>query len=82
MPKHPPPLPDFENALSELERIVGTMETGQLSLDDALTSYQRGMSLLRHCQETLGSAEEKIRIIEQGGPEKAPAARSDVPEGR
>lgn len=67
MPKHPAPLPDFESALSELERIVGTMETGQQSLDDALTSYQRGMDLLRHCQKTLGSAEENIRIIEQTG---------------
>ena len=73
MPKHSAPLPDFEQSLSELERIVSTMESGQMPLDDALTAYQRGVTLLRHCQQTLGNAEEKIRILEQ---ESTPEALS------
>ncbi len=65
MPKNPPPLPDFESSLAELERIVTTMESGQIPLNEALASYQRGINLLRHCQQTLSSAEEQIRVLEQ-----------------
>ena len=52
--------------MSELERIVQTMETGQMTLNDSLVAYQRGVTLLRHCQQTLGAAEEQIKVLEQG----------------
>lgn len=60
-----PSLPkSFEAAVAELENIVRDMESGQLALEDALTHYQRGVNLLRHCQNTLGAAEEQLRILE------------------
>jgi exodeoxyribonuclease VII small subunit len=68
MPKQaqsPEPL-SFESALGELEAIVQNMESGKLSLDDSLAAYQRGMQLLKFCQETLASAEQQIRVLEEG----------------
>lgn len=66
MPKHPPPLPDFETSLLELENIVTTMESGQIPLNDALAAYQRGAALLHNCQRILTNAENQIDILEQG----------------
>jgi exodeoxyribonuclease VII small subunit len=53
----------FENALSELEDIVITMEAGQMPLQEALDAYKRGIVLLRQCQDTLSTAEQQIRIL-------------------
>jgi len=54
----------FDAAVSELEAIVRQMETGSLSLEQALEQYQRGVVLLRHCQDKLGAADQQIRILE------------------
>lgn len=56
----------FEAAIAELEDIVRAMETGQISLEQALDHYQRGVGLLRHCQDTLRSAEQRVRQLEGG----------------
>ena len=56
--------PSFESALSELEGIVAAMEAGQMPLQEALDAYQRGMALLRQCQDTLMAAEQQIRILD------------------
>ena len=66
MPKSATPVTplSFEAALAELEGIVEKMENGQLSLEDGLAAYQRGMGLLQHCQQTLSAAEQKIAILE------------------
>lgn len=53
--------PSFESAVAELERIVNDMEGGQLSLEDSLSAYQRGVSLLKRCQEQLADAENQLR---------------------
>lgn len=53
--------PAFELAISELERIVADMEAGQLSLEDSLTAYRRGVALLKGCQEQLSEAENQLR---------------------
>lgn len=56
----------FEAALAELEGIVKAMEgNGQLALEDSLSAYQRGMTLLRYCQSALTAAEQKIQILDQ-----------------
>lgn len=60
-----PPL-SFETALAELESIVQGMETGTLSLEESLAAYQRGAVLLKHCQDTLAAAEQKIQVLEAG----------------
>jgi len=56
----------FEAALAELEAIVGTMESGQLPLAEALAAYQRGAELLQYCQSALKEAEQQVQILERG----------------
>jgi exodeoxyribonuclease VII small subunit len=63
----------FESAVAELETIVQDMENGQLPLDQALSAYQRGTGLLRHCQGLLTKAEQTIRVLEAEAPGRHPA---------
>ncbi|MER2554554.1 MAG: exodeoxyribonuclease VII small subunit [Thauera sp.] len=67
MPKSATPPKSFEAAVAELEAIVQEMESGNLPLEDALARYQRGIGLLRHCQTTLGNAEQRVRMLERDG---------------
>lgn len=54
----------FEAALAELESIVQAMEQGNAPLEAQLSAYERGAALLRHCQDALTGAEQKIRLLE------------------
>lgn len=56
-------LPDFESALSELEKIVEKMESGEQSLEEALASFQRGIELTRTCQQGLKEAEQRVEKL-------------------
>lgn len=56
----------FETALQELERLVQTLENGAAPLEESLQAYERGTVLLNYCQTTLGQAEQKIRILDNG----------------
>ena len=58
--------PTFESALAELETLVASMESGDLPLEQSLTSYQRGAELLKFCQAKLADAQERVRILEAG----------------
>ncbi len=55
--------PDFETALAELEALVERMEQGDLSLDESLKSFERGVQLTRSCQQALKQAEQKVQIL-------------------
>ncbi|MCX8667137.1 exodeoxyribonuclease VII small subunit [Acetobacteraceae bacterium B3987] len=55
----------FENALAELEQIVRGLESGQMKLEDAISAYERGAALRRHCEERLGEAEMRVKAIVQ-----------------
>lgn len=63
---HPDQPASFEQAIAELESIVAAMERDDLPLEQTLASYQRGTALLRQCQGTLNSAEQKIKMLENG----------------
>ncbi len=54
---------DFEKALSELHKLVDKMEQGGLSLQDSLQHFERGVGLIRHCQQELATAEQKVKIL-------------------
>jgi exodeoxyribonuclease VII small subunit len=54
---------DFETALAELEELVDQMEAGDLSLEDSLKAFERGVKLTRHCQAALRSAELKVKKL-------------------
>lgn len=71
----------FETALRELETIVQAMEAGNAPLEESLAAYERGVVLLRQCQETLSAAEQKIRILEDGTLREFDAAREGGTEG-
>jgi len=53
----------FENALAELEKIVGDLERGKVKLDDAIAAYTRGAQLKRHCEMKLAAAKAKVEKI-------------------
>lgn len=53
----------FEDALSELESIVKTLEEGEQSLEDSLKQFEDGVRLSRFCQESLNNAEQKVQIL-------------------
>lgn len=57
------PAPRFEQSLAELEKLVERMERGDLQLDDALASFERGMALVRDCDEALTQAELRVRTL-------------------
>ena len=57
------PALSFEQALSDLESLVETLEKGDLSLEDSLRKFERGIELTRVCQQALQEAEQKVRIL-------------------
>jgi exodeoxyribonuclease VII small subunit len=56
--------PSFEKALAELEKIVARMESGELSLEQALATHKRGLELARHCQKQLEAAQQQVKVLE------------------
>lgn len=54
---------DFETAMVELEALVAQMEAGELSLEDSLAAFERGVRLTRHCQSALRGAELKVKQL-------------------
>lgn len=72
MAKNPVPAPaaslpaTYEDALSELERLVAAMESGQLPLDRLLDSYRRGAELLNFCRARLDAVEQQVKVLEGG----------------
>lgn len=66
MPKtaaQPNQIAEFEQSLDELEKLVARMEEGDLSLDDSLKSFERGISLYRSCQTALEQAELRVKLL-------------------
>ena len=53
----------FEEALAELEQIVRRLEGGQVKLDEAIQSYERGAQLKRHCETKLNEAQQRVDLI-------------------
>jgi exodeoxyribonuclease VII small subunit len=56
-------LPDFEKALEELESLVEQLESGDLSLDQSLRQFKRGVELTRHCQGVLDQAQQTVQKL-------------------
>lgn len=76
--------PDFEAALAELEALVERMESGELSLDDSLAAFERGIHLTRHCQRALSEAEQRVQTLlerDDGTLETAPGGATEDDAG-
>ncbi|HBN79440.1 MAG TPA: exodeoxyribonuclease VII small subunit [Planctomycetaceae bacterium] len=56
-------MPSFEEALSDLQTIVGQLEEGELGLEESLEQYEKGTGLLRHCFSVLKNAEQRIELL-------------------
>lgn len=57
------PVADFETSLDALEQLVEKMEHGEMSLEDSLAAYERGVGLYRRCQQALEQAELRVRLL-------------------
>ena len=57
------PVADFENSMQSLEDLVGKMETGEMTLEESLAAYERGVGLYRRCQSALEQAELRVRLL-------------------
>ena len=56
---------DFEKSLDELEKLVRDLEQGELSLEQSLAAFERGVKLTRECQSALKSAEQRVEQLVQ-----------------
>jgi exodeoxyribonuclease VII small subunit len=70
---------DFEKSLEELEKLVELMEQGDLSLEESLKHFERGIALTRSCQQALTEAEQKVKMLinNQGQDELEPFEPED-----
>lgn len=61
-------LKDFEKSLTQLEKIVSQMESGELGLEESLAQFEKGITLAKSCQDTLAKAELRVeQLIEKNG---------------
>ena len=79
-----PTIKDFEAALAELDALVKKLEDGDLTLEQSLALYERGVQLSRFCHARIEDAERRIEILtERGELKPAPGSLSgDEPERR
>jgi len=56
-------LPDFESSLAELEALVARLEQGDVPLEEALKTFERGVALTRQCQTALRTAQQKVEVL-------------------
>ena len=64
-------LPDLEASLTEINSLIEKMEHGNLSLEQSLTQFERGITLIKHAQKILQTAEQKVQLLmKNNGDEK------------
>lgn len=59
----------FEEAMGELEKILGEIEKGDVPLEESLKKYERGTFLIAHCRQVLGQAERQVEMLTREGGE-------------
>ena len=64
-------LPNFEASINELEKMVDALETGDLSLEESLSAFEKGIKLTKECQEQLTIAEQKVAMLVGDGDDLA-----------
>ncbi len=85
MPKKPAteasPVAHFEQSLDELEQLVDKMEHGELSLEESLAAYERGVGLYRQCQTALEQAELRVRLLSDPANPDSAEPFAPLPDG-
>jgi exodeoxyribonuclease VII small subunit len=76
-------LPNLEESLAEISQLIDKMEHGELTLDQSLANFERGITLVKHCQKVLEEAEQKVQILIQNTNQEELAAygEGDKDEG-
>ena len=69
----------FEAALAELEKVVASLESGEVPLEQSIALYARGAELKTHCEEKLKAAEARVAEITQGPDGSVRARPVDIP---
>ena len=74
--------PDFEKSLAELEALVERLEDGDLSLEESLSAFEKGVKLTQECQQALADAQQRVQVLMQqdGGARLVPMAGDDEDE--
>jgi exodeoxyribonuclease VII small subunit len=73
--------PGFEDALSQIEDIVESMENGELPLEDLVKQYETGSKLLKYCENLLSSARQRIELITLANREESePTSPANPPQ--
>ena len=68
----------FEAALAELEKIVASMESGKLTLEQSLAAHKRGLELAQYCQGILARAQQQVKVLEENTLKNFPGADDDA----
>ena len=55
--------PTFKSAIEELEKITDSLESGELELEQSLALFERGVSLIKYCQDRLYSAQARVELL-------------------
>jgi exodeoxyribonuclease VII small subunit len=78
-PAHTPTPPSFEQSLAELESIVDALERGDMTLEESLGAFERGVALTRTCQKALDAAEQRVRILTESQVDAEPEPEPFAP---
>jgi len=55
--------PTFKEAIEELEKITDSLESGELELEQSLALFERGVTLIKYCQDKLDSTQAKVELL-------------------
>jgi exodeoxyribonuclease VII small subunit len=67
----------FEAALAELEKLVASMESGKLTLEQSLAAHKRGLELAQYCQSVLAKAQQQVKVLEENTLKNFPGAHDE-----
>lgn len=71
------PLPSLEESLTEINKLIDTMEHSEQTLEQSLADFERGITLIKHCQKVLSAAEQKVQILIQSNSKEELTAYGD-----
>lgn len=77
MTTKPTTTPSLEESLAEISQLIDKMEHTELTLEQSLAHFERGITLIKHCQKVLTVAEQKVQILIQNNKQDELADYSD-----
>jgi len=77
----PDKLPNLEESLTEISKLIDKMEHSELTLEQSLSNFERGVTLIKHCQKILEEAEQKVQILIQNNHQEGLSAYGEDKNG-